>query len=366
MTLAENSKHTAPGSIGVLLTNTGTPDAPTPRALRRFLAQFLSDRRVIETPRWLWLPILHGIILNTRPRRSARLYQRIWTPQGSPLLLTIRNLAEGIYQSLLSLNNLPIKVAAGMRYGSPSITDGLQSLREQGAERILVFPLFPQYSAVTTASAFDAVFNELKTWRALPELRTCAGYHDHPAYIRALAQSIQENWEKFGKPDRLLFSFHGIPESFAQRGDPYPQQCHTTARLVAEQLDLEEGSWQVAFQSRFGPQTWLGPNTDKTLEDWGHAGVRSVSVICPGFSADCLETLHEIDIEACRIFLKSGGERFTYIPALNDQPAHIQALADIILPNLAGWLDFANENPPELITIHHSAPQEVTNRVPIT
>ena len=345
MTLAETSKHTAPGTIGVLLTNTGTPDAPTPPALRRFLAQLLSDRRVIETSRWLWLPILHGVILNTRPLRSARLYQRIWTPQGSPLLLTTQRLAEGIRRSLQTLSAQPIQVAAGMRYGSPSIADGLRNLRDQGAERFLVFPLFPQGSATTTASAFDAMFAEIKTWRWMPGLRTIPHYYDHPAYIHALVKSIQSSREQHRSPQRLLFSFHGIPESYVQGGDPYPQQCRATVRLVAEQLELEDGSWQVSYQSRFGPQTWLGPYTDQILTEWGREGVRSVSVVCPGFSADCLETLYEIDIEARRTFQQAGGEHFTYIPALNEGPDHIKVLSGIILSNLTGWLDIANPDP---------------------
>lgn len=367
MTLVETSKNIDPANTrktGVLLINTGTPDAPTPRALRRFLAQFLSDRRVVDAPRWLWLPILHGVILNIRPSRSARLYQRIWTPQGSPLLLTVQRQAEDLQHTLQSLTPQPITVATGMRYGSPSIAEGLRSLREQGTERVLVNPLFPQYSATTTASALDAAFTELQTWRWMPEIRTISGYYAHPVYINALAESIRSSWERHGVCQRLLFSFHGIPASYAQGGNPYPQQCHTTARLVAEQLDLEGGSWEVSFQSRFGPQTWLEPYTDRTLAAWGHAGVHSVSVICPGFSADCLETLYEIDIEARHIFQQAGGERFSYIPALNEHPAHIQALTEIIATNLAGWLDFDNAALQEWSSTHPPARQEVTDRVP--
>jgi len=365
MTPAKNRDHRSQKTSGVLLTNTGTPDSPTAAALRRFLAQFLSDRRVIETARWLWLPILHGVILNTRPHRSARLYQRIWTPQGSPLLLTTKRLAEGIYQALQSINDLPIKVAIGMRYGSPSIADGLRSLLEQGAGHILVFPLFPQYSATTTASALDGVFAELKTWRALPELRTRTGYHDHPAYIIALSQSIQGHWEKLGKSDRLLFSFHGIPERYAQDGDPYPQQCQTTARLVAQHLGLADNSWQISYQSRFGPQTWLGPKTDETLAEWGAAGTRRVSVVCPGFSADCLETLYEIDIEARKVFLEAGGSHFSHIPALNDHPAHIQALTDVIQSDLSGWVDSEHSDNEPQGNSSYSTAQEVNNRVSV-
>ena len=366
MTLVETSKNIAsakPNKAGVLLTNTGTPEAPTPRALRRFLAQVLSDPRVIEYPRWLWLPLLHGVILNIRPSRSARLYQHIWTPQGSPLLLTAQSQSESLRHTLQALINLPVAIEIGMRYGNPSIPEGLRSLRDQGVERLLVLPLFPQYSAATTASALDAVYAELHTWRWLPEMRTLSSYYDHPAYIHALAESIRLSWEKHVTSQRLLFSFHGIPESYAQGGDPYPEQCRATARLVADQLDLEGSSWEVSFQSRFGPQTWLGPYTDKTLMAWGQDDVRSVSVICPGFSADCLETLYEIDIEARRIFQQADGERFTYIPALNDQTAHIQALTEIITTYLAGWLDTTDTEPQERISTHPQAQQEVTNRV---
>ena len=322
----------------MLLTNTGTPDAPTPRAVRRFLAEFLSDRRVIDMPRWLWLPILHMVVLTTRPRRSARLYQRIWTEQGSPLLETAHHQAKAIHRSLQAHTDARIIIAAGMRYGSPSIADRLRSLHAQGAERILVMPLFPQYSATTTATAFDAVFAELNTWRSMPALRTISNYHHHPAYIHALVESVQASWEIHDQPQRLLFSFHGLPESYAQAGDPYPQQCRQTARLVAAQLGLPGDSWQVSYQSRFGSQVWLGPYTDETLAEWGRAGVKSASVICPGFSGDCLETLHEINIKARQIFMDAGGSDFAFIPALNDHPSHIQALSDIITANLSGWL----------------------------
>ena len=365
MTPAKNRDHRSPNTTGVLLTNTGTPDSPTAPALRRFLAQFLSDRRVIETARWLWLPILHGVILNTRPRRSARLYQRIWTPQGSPLLLTTQRLAEGIYQALQSINDLPIKVAIGMRYGSPSIADGLRSLREQGAGRILVFPLFPQYSATTTASALDAVFAELKTWRALPELRTRTGYHDHPAYIHAL---ITEHTRAPGeiRDARPLAVF--VPR--------HTRKLRSGRRSISsavphdrspgcEHLGLADSSWQVSYQSRFGPQTWLGPSTDETLAEWGAAGMRRVSVVCPGFSADCLETLYEIDIEARKVFLEAGGSHFSYIPALNDHPAHIQALTDVIQSDLSGWVDSEHsDNEPQGIGSYSTA-QEVNNRVSV-
>jgi ferrochelatase len=299
------------------------------------------------------------VVLNTRPRRSARLYQRIWTEQGSPLLETARHQAAAIRRSLQARTDARIITAAGMRYASPSIADGLRSLRAQGAQRILVIPLFPQYSAPTTATAFDAVFAELNTWRGMPELRTISNYHDHPAYIHALVESVMASWEIHGGPQRLLFSFHGLPESYAQAGDPYPLQCRQTASLVAAQLGLPGDRWQVSYQSRFGSGVWLGPYTDETLAAWGRAGVKSASVVCPGFSVDCLETLHEINIEARQIFLDAGGSDFTFIPALNDHPSHIQALSEVISANLSGW-----------VNVHHAGQevqaairQEVANNV---
>ena len=324
-------------SIGILLTNIGSPTAPTASALRPYLAEFLGDRRIIEWPRWLWLPILHGIVLNTRPRRSARLYQKIWTDSGSPLLNVARQQAAGLAERLAALPGAAIRAAVGMRYGRPSIADGLRELREAGARRILVFPAFPQYSATTTATTLDAVFDELKTWRWLPELRTVNHYPDHPAYIDALAHSIREHWQQHGKPARLLISFHGIPKSYAAAGDPYPNECRQTAALIAERVGLAEGEWLVSFQSRFGPVEWLKPYTDQTLEDWGRAGMTGVNVICPGFSADCLETVDEIDREGRHTFEAAGGRNFSYIVALNNRPAHIEALAVIATENLKGW-----------------------------
>ncbi len=317
----------ATSPTGILLANTGSPDAPTPRAVRRFLAEFLADRRVIEAPRWAWLPILHGFILNTRPRRSANLYRKIWQPDGSPLLRIAQKQASALREEI---GKEHIKVVIGMRYGNPSITSALRELQRAGVQRILVFPLFPQYSGATTGSIFDAVFEELKLWRWLPELHTISAYYDHPAYIHALVSSIQHYQQEHGKAERILFSYHGIPENYARAGDPYHEQCLQTSSLVAEALALADGSWQTAFQSRFGPQEWLRPYTGQILEDWGERGVKSVQVVAPGFSADCLETLYEIDIEAKEDFVRAGGDKLAYIPALNAHPAHITALAEIV------------------------------------
>jgi len=331
------SQPEAPLRTGILLTNVGTPDAPTPTALRPYLKQFLSDPRVVDYPRWLWLPLLHGVILNTRPRRSARLYRNIWSEEGSPLLTILLRQAAGIE---LRTAGDASAVAVGLRYGNPSIASGLQSLRSAGCERILVFPLYPQYSATTTGTSLDAVFSEIRSWSRMPDLRTVNSYASEPDYIRALANSIRGFWETHAQPDRLLFSFHGIPKRYAEnKGDPYPAECRETASLVAAELGLESGRWAISFQSRFGPEEWLKPYTDDLLREWGHAGVRSVHVIAAGFSADCLETVDELGREACETFEEAGGKDFHYIPALNDRPDHLDALAAIARKNLAGWID---------------------------
>ena len=324
-------KYDTPATTGILITNLGTPDAPTPAALRKYLAQFLSDPRVIETPRLLWWPILHGIILRLRPRRSARAYREVWTEAGSPLLTISERQCEALRAALGA--DAPYRVELGMRYGNPSIRSALEKLRSYNIRKLLVLPLYPQYSAATTASTFDAVTDVLKTWRIVPEVKMLTGYHDDPGYIDALAESIRSHWAQHGKPDRLLFSFHGLPRDYVLAGDPYADECRASARLVARELALDEGMWEVAFQSRFGPREWLRPYTDKLLQEWGAAGISHVQVVCPGFAADCLETLEEIGIQNRDFFLSAGGKDFSYIPALNDNPAHIAALCDIIKGN---------------------------------
>ena len=329
--------HGTTPAVGILVTNLGTPDAPTPSALRRYLAEFLWDPRIVEMPRLLWWMILHGVILRIRPRRSAHAYQSIWTNEGSPLLVIARRQAAAL-QSILERDlGSSVKVALGMRYGTPSIADGLNELRQANAQRILVFPLYPQYAAATAAFTFDAVAAVFKTWRRIPELRMIAHYHDDPAYIKAVATSVKEHWAQHGQAEKLLFSFHGIPRRCLLAGDPYHCECHVTARLVAEQLDLPQDRWQVAFQSRFGREEWLKPYTDKTLESLAKSGVKSVDIVCPGFSADCLETLEEMAMLNRGVFLTAGGERYSYIAALNDRPDHIQALAALVTKNTQGW-----------------------------
>lgn len=332
-----NFCHDAPESLGVLVLNLGTPAAPTVPAVRRYLAEFLWDPRVVEIPRPIWWLILHGFILRVRPTRSARAYQAVWTEQGSPLLAIARRQAEGLQTRLNALLPGPVRVVLGMRYGSPSIPQALSELRTAHIRRLLVLPLYPQYSATTTASTFDAVTRELSRWRWIPELRIINQYHDEPAYIEALAASIREHWAAQGEPQRLLFSFHGIPKDYFLNGDPYHCQCHKTARLVCESLGLPAGRWSLAFQSRVGTKEWLMPYTDETLKTWGAQGVRSVQVISPGFSADCLETLEEIGVEDRDHFQAAGGGEYGYIPCLNDRPDHLAMLTGLVQRHTAGW-----------------------------
>jgi len=320
---------------GVLLINSGTPQFPTTTALRKYHAEFLSDPRVVDWPRWFWLPLLHLIILRTRPRKAAGKYREIWTDRGSPLLSATQEVGSKLEALLQEQIGLPAYVALGMRYGHPSIREGLRALRTDGASKIILLPLFPQYSNVTTASAYDAALAELATWQDPPEVGTIDKYYDHPSYIRAIVESILEFWDEHGEPERLLFSYHGLPISYANKGDPYGAQCLETTQLVVEQLGSPKVEIHTAFQSRFGPQEWLKPYTDELLRSWAREGAKRVHVLCPGFSADCLETLHEIGIEARQDFRRSGGGDFRYIPALNAHPAHIKALVDILEPHLA-------------------------------
>ncbi len=319
-----------PERLGVLLVNLGTPDSPATADVRRYLAEFLSDTRVVETPRWLWWLILNGIILRRRPKRSAAAYASIWTEEGSPLLRVSQRQAEALQQRLDRDMAQPVKVALAMRYGNPSIAAGLDQLRRANATRLLVLPLYPQYCAATTASTFDAVTAELQRWRRIPELRFINHYPDHPAYIRALADSVRAAWEADAQPERLLMSFHGIPQDYADGGDPYPEECRTTASLLAAELGLPEERWAVSFQSRMGRKPWIQPYTDELLKTWGAEGVKSVHLICPGFAADCLETLEEIAVENRDLFLKAGGQSYRYIPALNDSPGHIGLMAELV------------------------------------
>ncbi len=329
--------------IGVLLTNLGTPEAPQKGPLKTYLRQFLSDPRVVEVPRLLWYLILNGIILNIRPARSAAAYRRIWTEQGSPLLVHTQAQAMELQANLHEKLGETVVVDFAMRYGEPALDTKIETLLKQGIRRLLVLPLYPQYSGATTASTFDAIAADFTRRRWLPELRFVAQYHDHPAYIEALARSIRGHWEQHGQADKLIFSYHGEPQRYLDQGDPYHCQCHKTSRLLAQALELDDSQYQTCFQSRFGREPWLQPYTDKVLEALPGSGIKSVQVICPGFAADCLETLEEIDMENRDLFLAAGGERFEYIPCLNAAPDHIEALGTLILENLQGWLPLASD-----------------------
>lgn len=334
---AEPSLANPSTRTGVLLTNLGTPDAPTKPALVRYLGEFLWDPRVVEQSRWIWWPALHGVILRVRPRKAARAYAKVWTDAGSPLLAISKRQADALQQTLDARHAGRFQVALAMRYGNPSIRAGLEALRSANVQRVLVLPLYPQYSATTTASTVDAVTDVLKRWRVIPELRTVNSYWQEAGYIEALAQSIRDHWQQHGRGEKLLFSFHGLPQRYVEAGDPYQSQCLCTAQLVAGALDLRAEQWQVAFQSRFGPEQWLQPYTDETLKAWGHEGLASVDVLSPGFSADCLETLEEIDQENREIFQSAGGGEYRYIPALNDRPGHIGFLADLVAKHSCNW-----------------------------
>lgn len=314
---------------GVLLVNLGTPDAPTAEAIRPYLREFLSDRRVVDLPRWLWLPILHGVILPLRPRRLAPLYARIWRDDGSPLLAITRELAAALAGALA-----PLPVVTAMRYGRPGIAAGLAELRQAGVSRVVVLPLYPQYSATTTASAFDAVEAALATTAGPPSVERIEDYHADAGYIDALAASLRAHWAARGRGDHLLISFHGIPQRYVARGDPYERQCVETARRLAAALGLRDGDWQLAYQSRVGKAAWLGPYTDVVIPELARRGLRKLDVICPGFAADCLETLDEVALRYRDAFVAAGGEALRYVPALNAQPAHVAALARLVRARL--------------------------------
>jgi ferrochelatase len=318
-------------TIGVLLTNLGTPAAPTPTAVRRYLAEFLADPRVVEIPRWLWWWILHGIVLRVRPRKTARLYQSIWQAEGSPLLTTTKQQAS-LLQQALNDGSSTFKVLPAMRYGQPSIDDAIQQLLTiADLRQLIVLPLYPQYSATTTASTFDAVSQALRQVRRLPELRMVNGYATDRYYIQALVASIEQHWRAHGRQQKLIFSFHGLPQRNVNLGDPYYQQCQETAASVASELNIQGDDYLVTFQSRFGRAAWLQPYTDKTLQQLPRRAITAVDVICPGFAADCLETLEEVAITNRDIFLAAGGERYHYIPALDTTAQHIEMMKQLVM-----------------------------------
>lgn len=312
-------------------------------AVRRYLRQFLSDPRVVELPRLLWWLILNGAILPTRPANSARQYAKIWTDNGSPLLLNSQHIADGIQDVLAQRLAGSVNTELAMSYGSPSIDDALDRLFAKSARRIIVLPLYPQYSGTTTGSVFDEVTRSLSRRRWVPELRFINHYHDSPGYIAALAASVRDFWDVNGRGERLLFSFHGVPERTLFSGDPYHCQCQKTARLVAEALELEASAWQLSFQSRVGREQWLTPYTDETIAELGGTGLAKLDVICPGFSADCLETLEEIAIQNAEIFEEAGGGTLRYIPALNARDDHVQFLGRLLEKNIGGWPEASSD-----------------------
>ena len=320
----------------VVLCNLGTPDEPTAPALRRYLAEFLGDQRVVEIPKPIWWLILHGIILRTRPKKSAAKYASVWTSEGSPLKVWTEKQAT-LLRGYLGERGHQVTVRYAMRYGNPSIPAVLDELKAQGMTRVLIVPAYPQYSGTTTASVFDAVANWGLKARNLPEIRFINRYHDDPGYIEALAKRVRQHWMHNAQADKLVMSFHGVPERTLSMGDPYHCECHKTARLLAERLGLAKDRYQVTFQSRFGKAKWLEPYTEPTLIALAQNGTHSVDLICPGFTSDCLETLEEINMEAREAFLHAGGQRFEYIDCLNDCPDWIRALTDLTERHLQGW-----------------------------
>ncbi|MBY5990867.1 ferrochelatase [Ferrimonas balearica] len=322
---------------GVLLVNLGTPCQPTPKCVKCFLSQFLSDERVVDLPRWQWMPILHGIILNTRPKRVAKAYQSIWMEAGSPLKYYSLKQQEALAERLQQRLGETVPVELGMTYCKPGLNEGLEKLADAGVDKVVVLPLFPQYSCSTTGAVVDALAATLKQKRAMPEYRLIRDYHQDAGYIAALAATVRESWAAEGRGDKLLISFHGVPQRYVDEGDPYRAHCEATAHALAEALELTESEYLVCFQSRFGKEPWLEPYFDETLEALPKQGVTSVDVISPAFSVDCLETLEELAIEGKQEFLEAGGERYQFIPCLNDRDDHIEMMANLVIHNAQGW-----------------------------
>jgi ferrochelatase len=328
--------HGSPARVGVVLVNLGTPADPSPRSVRKYLAEFLRDPRVIEMNRVLWWLILHGVILRIRPKRSAHAYRKIWTPAGSPLLLESRALTDALAQRLQARFGDAVAVELAMTYGEPSLAGTLERLRRQNVQRLLVLPLYPQYSSTTTGSIFELVTRELGRWRWMPELRFVNQYWQNDRYVSAVAGSIAEHWRSHGRK-HLLFSFHSIPRRYFLAGDPYHCFCQGTARAVATRLGLSENEWSIGFQSRFGREEWLKPYVDVMLQEYARTGPKQVTVVCPGFATDCLETLEEIGMQNREMYLAQGGEAFDYVPCLNAGPAHVDVLEQVVLQHSQGW-----------------------------
>jgi ferrochelatase len=329
--------HASSEKLGVLITNLGTPETPTPSALRKYLGEFLWDPRVVEFPRPLWWLILNLVILTIRPRRSAATYAKIWTKEGSPLMVHTKSQLAALKKKFTANNLQQVEIDFAMRYGNPSIESALLKMQDKNVTQLLVLPLYPQYSGSTTGSTFDAIANTFSKLRWMPELRFVNQYADDEKYISACANQIKRYWSTHEQSQVLLFSFHGLPKRYLLAGDPYHCQCYKTARLIAENLQLNEDQWKLTFQSRFGREEWLQPYTDKTLEAMAKQNIKSVDVFCPGFSSDCVETLEEIDMLNREIFLDAGGDKFQYIPALNDNEDHIEAIYQLAMNHMQGW-----------------------------
>lgn len=324
------------GGVGVILVNLGTPDEPTAPAIRKYLREFLSDPRVIEIPKLLWWPILNGPILMARPRKLVPRYKSVWMEGGSPLMVYTQRQTEGL-REFFAQRGLAVEVETGMRYGEPSIKNAMLRLRERGCEHLLVVPLYPQYASSTTATVVDEVTRVASHMRDQPAMRFIKRFHTDPAFIHPLGDKIAAFWQQHGKPQKLVMSFHGLPRQCVDMGDPYCRDCYETARALAQYLGLSDDAYQVTFQSRFGPAKWLEPYTEPTLQKLAQQGVTEIDVVCPGFLADCLETLEEIQVEVCETFMHAGGKQFRYIPALNDDQAWIHSLGDMALSHLQGW-----------------------------
>ncbi|BDX05057.1 ferrochelatase [Planctobacterium marinum] len=341
---SQHFSHAQQDKTGVLITNLGTPDAPTKKALKPYLKEFLSDPRVVEVPRLIWWCILNFIILNIRPARSAKAYATVWTEQGSPLMQHTQNQCTALEKVLGEKYGDNVVIDYAMRYGTPSISSVMDKMFQQGVRKLVVLPLYPQYCASTTGSTFDAIAQDFTQRRWLPDFKFISHYHDNPDYIAAVADKIKAHWQKHGKTDKLLFSYHGIPKRYLTNGDPYHCECYKTSRLIAEYLELDKDQYMTTFQSRFGREEWLKPYTDHTLQALPKKGVESVQVVCPGFSSDCLETIEEIGEENRDYFLEAGGKRYEYIPCLNSDDVHIQLLAQMIESELEAWHPTKQEN----------------------
>jgi protoporphyrin/coproporphyrin ferrochelatase len=326
-----------PRRLAVLLVNLGTPDAPDTASVRRYLAEFLADPRIVEQPRWLWWLILNGIILRFRPARSARAYAKVWTEAGSPLQVETAALAKQLQSTLETSLGDSVMVRHAMRYGSPSIAETLADLARSGMQRLLVVPLFPQFSATTTASVLDEIGSTFRRWRRPPELRFVSDYFREPTHIDALARSVERHWQEHGRGERLLLSFHGIPQRYVRNGDPYRDQCEATAALLRQRLGMSDTELLLSYQSRLGREPWLQPYTDKTLEALPSQGVHSIDMMCPGFAVDCLETLEEIAMEGRETFLEAGGTGFRYIPCLNSAEDQVASMQELVLRHCKGW-----------------------------